>query len=253
MKPPKIRARTPALFSYRNENSIVHRMPAGVKILLLCVISVRTFSNAAFGLGGAPSAVPPALIPWLRTAVYGITACAAFFAARTPAASLKKLAFVPVLGVCVAAASLIPSSADGFRTYQLNVGGLLASLLYTFRFLVTATAALIVFETTSRLQIYDALEGVEDCAARICPPVRRLRLAQTLSITISFIPEIFSAWNAVSLAARARSPRRPKKRARLRNAVRTASAECAALLFNLLHYAEDTRRAVANREPPAER
>ena len=71
---------------------------------------------------------------------------------------------------------------------------------------MTSLFSLVIFETTSRLEILDALTCLEDKTAIIIPFVKKIRLALILSITITFIPEIFNCWNKVSLAAAARTP-----------------------------------------------
>ena len=81
--------------------------------------------------------------------------------------------------------------------------------------------------------------------AIIIPFVKKIRLALILSITITFIPEIFNCWNKVSLAAAARTP--IGKNGKRKTTVRIFNAQITAFFFNMLQYAEQVRRAICNR------
>ena len=66
-----------------------------------------------------------------------------------------------------------------------------------------------------------------------------------LSITITFIPEIFSEWNKIRTAATARS--RLNKKGKPKFSINAINAQITALFLNMLQYAEEVRRAVTNR------
>lgn len=66
-----------------------------------------------------------------------------------------------------------------------------------------------------------------------------------LSITITFIPEIFSEWNKIRTAATARS--KLNKKGKPNFSIKSANAQIIALFLNMLQYAEEVRRAVINR------
>ncbi|MGP1459789.1 MAG: hypothetical protein ACTTKL_10870 [Treponema sp.] len=238
----------PALFSYRKGDSAVHRLPPLLKLTILCVICVRTFSNSVYG-GVLSRLCSDGTVLWLRAAFYFCVQASLFFAARTPFSSLKKLKFVFVLGGMLTALRLIPSRIEPPNYIALDAAELFASLLYVFRFFVTSAAALIIFETTSRIEIFDAFSSVEKRLAALIPAVKKLNIALTLSITVSFIPEIFSAWNAISLAAAARSG---SARRSPQAFFRSVTAQFFALFYNMFDYAEQLRKASANRLRPAE-
>ena len=184
------------------------------------------------------------MILWLRTAFYFCIQAVLFFAARTPLASLKKLKFVFVIGAMLAALRLIPSGIEPAEYYVLNLNDLILSLLYIFRFFITSASALIIFETTSRIEIFDAFNSIEKKLALLFPAVKKLNIALTLSITISFIPEIFSAWSDINLAAAARNGQGKKS---ILSFFRITTAEFFALFYNMFEYAEQLRKASINR------
>ena len=106
------------------------------------------------------------------------------------------------------------------------------ALLYTARFFVSALAAQCVFETTTMLQMQEAL-----------------RLPLVVTLAINFIPQIFSEWQKIKLAARSRTSARRRKS--LLGAVSIALFEMQALLFVMLEKAETKRKALENRRQAA--
>ncbi len=233
-------AENPPLFSYRKGSSVIHRAPALLKLIALCVISIRTFSSysADFRKAGAEEILrhgghsgtafflqlTAQEILWLRAAFYALVTAGAFAAARTPLRSLRKILFVPVIGLFVTILKIMPQTAEELFRRTLNVPALLDGLLYTVRLFITSAAALVMFETTSRLALYDAFDAAEAAVGRVIPPVRKLRTARILSVTISFIPEIFRQWRTITLAAKARVPRSAGRRRPARTARRPQSA-----------------------------
>lgn len=227
--------KTPALFSYRNSNSAVHKIPASLKLILMIVVTLRTFSNTTYLLSSEQSAIFLPYIPWIRTGFYFLITAIFFFLAKTPFKTLLKLRFILWIGGLLAFLSLING----------NFSALTSDLLYIFRFFVTTLFSLIVFETTSKLEILDSLSDLENAICKIIPAARKLNFALILSITITFIPKIFSAWNKISLAGAARS--KLKKNGKRKFSLSSANAQITALFLNMLQYAEELRRAVINR------
>lgn len=224
--------KNPALFSYRNENSAVHKIPCGVKIILMLFITLRTFSNSTLWFTNETFS---RYIPWLRASFYFIVAVIFFFLAKTPLKSLLRLKFLLWIALLFSSVSVLSK----------NYSALFSDLLYTFRFFVTALFSLVVFETTSRLQIMETLCSLENKICRIIPSFKKLNFAMLISITITFIPAIFSEWSKISTAAAARS--NLSKKGKIKFSVSSASAQITALFLNMLQYAEEVRRAVTNR------
>lgn len=238
--------RTLPLFSYRHSDSLVHKIPAWVKLLVLMIVTLRIFSNATFGLeeitGGTEC------IKWARTGFYFLITMFFFFAARTPFRSLFRLRFILWLGLCMVIVSLCSVRVveeNGAYFYSLNTQMLKDDGIYIARFFTTALLALVVFETTSKIQIMDTLSSIENAVCKVIPSFKKLHLALILSITITFIPEIFSSWNRINMAAAARTPLNRKGRRSF--SLNSLNAQFTALFMNMLQYAEQVRRAVENR------
>ena len=235
----------PALFSYRHTNSLIHRLPAWLKLILLCTVTFRTFSNCSYNITNQ-EIIP--FFPWIRAGFYFILSVFFFFLAKTPFSSLKRLSFILWLGFFMALLSLFSLQidiSDKNNIVILNYAPLINDGLYIFRFFTTSLFSLVIFETTSRLEILDALTCLEDKTAIIIPLVKKIRLALILSITITFIPEIFNCWNKVSLAAAARTP--IGKNGKRKTTLRIFNTQITAFFFNMLQYAEQVRRAICNR------
>ena len=240
--------RIPALFCYRNADTIVHRIPAPIKLLFLVLVTLRTFSKGTYGLSH-DFFIPLELIPWLRLAFYFCASLALFFAAKTPFASLARLKFVLYLGICLFGISFcspqITQADDGSLLFALNVPALKNDALYIARFLVTVLVSLVVFETTSRIQILDVFVCIENALSRVVPPVKKLHLALVFSVALTFIPEVFACWERVRLASAARTPL--KKNGKRAFCAASLSAQMTAFFLNMLQYAEEVRRAICNR------
>lgn len=224
--------KNPAIFSYRNENSAIHRIPCGIKLILMLFVTLRTFSNSTFGFSVENFS---RFIPWIRTSFYFLAAIIFFFLAKTPFKSLLRLRFLLWIAILFSSVSILSK----------NYSALFSDLLYTFRFFVTALFSLVVFETTSRLQIMETLCGLENKICRIIPSFKKLNFAMLISITITFIPAIFSEWNKICTAAAARS--KISRKGKIKFSISSASAQITALFLNMLQYAEEVRRAVTNR------
>ena len=111
--------------------------------------------------------------------------------------------------------------------------------------MLPAFSAQTVFETTSSLEIKNALENAQEKIAKILPPVKKLNPSLSLTLAINFIPEIFETWNKVHTAALARS--NTGKRKNLKNSIEMLFRELQSLLSCLLFYAETKRKALLNR------
>lgn len=224
--------KSPALFSYRNSNSLIHRIPAAIKLILMIFITLRTFSNSTYLIKNEDFVQ---YFPWIRAGFYFFISLIFFFLAKTPFKSLFRLRFIFWIGILMILISLLSK----------NYSALISDFLYIFRFFTTALFSLIVFETTSKLEILDSLSALENAICKIIPVAKKLNFALILSITITFIPEIFSEWNKITLAAAARTPL--KKNGKRKFSLTSINAQITALFLNMLNYAEQLRKAVINR------
>ena len=203
-----------ALFSYRRGGTPLHKAPALLKMIFLFAFNFFVF----WQVQGAAA---------LRCAVAFAVCAALFFLSGANWKGLLKLRFVFYIGLMVFALKIIGTPAAAWADSAAY------ALLYTARFFVSALAAQCVFETTTMLQMQEAL---------------RLPLVVTLSI--NFIPQIFSEWQKIKLAARSRTSARRRKS--LFGAASLALFELQALLFVMLEKAETKRKALENRRQAAE-
>ncbi len=127
-----------------------------------------------------------------------------------------------------------------FRIYPDYKNGLLAGGLYTIRFFFASFACQMIFETTSSLEIREGFEDVHKGICSVFPFMRKFNLAFVISLAVTFIPEVFDAWNKVRLASRARQGKK-------KHFFRSLMAELTALLSVLLGLAETKRKAILNR------
>lgn len=213
---------TSSLFSYRNADSIVHRIPAWIKLLFLMIVTFRIFSSSG-----------EEVILWARVGFYFILCLALLILAKTPLSSLFRLKFLVFLAAFLFSISLI------------NHSGIKNDVLYILRFFVTMMASTVVFETTSRLELLDFFSDIENALSRIIPPVKKLNLSLIFAVSLTFIPEIFSCWNRVLLSASARIP--VNSRGKRIFTPEVYSTALTAFFLNMLHYAEDVRKTIQNR------
>lgn len=228
-----------SLFSYRVGNSLIHKMPALIKLILMFIVSIRVCSSSWNNT--TYSAIE--LIPWIRCAVYGTITLFLLIFAKTPFSSIKKLSYFLFLGLMVTFIKVFPTTSEELFYCELNYSGLMEGLLYTARFLISSAMALIMFETTSRLELLDSLEQIENIFVKIIPPIKKLHIAQIISVCICFIPEVFSTWNNISVAAKSRTP----KKQSFKNVILNNISKIMALFYNLFQYADDSRKAIINR------
>lgn len=214
------------------------KIPAILKFILLALITFRVFSNSTYTTSCE-------WLIWLRVTIYVAFAAAAFFSAKIPFKSLKKLSFIVIWGLCILVLALIPNSSQDLLNYRINEKLLLKNLLYVYRLFATTFSALVVFETTSNLEIFDAFEDIENVIAKIFPPIKKIRISQVIAVTIIFIPAIFNSWEKIKFSAKARISK--EKKIRLKNSIINAISEFYALFLYMVQYAENTRKAIENR------
>lgn len=216
------------LFSYRRENSILHKTSAGIKILLLILLCFITFFNTQYEIQKLSGC---ALIPVVL-----------FFLSKAKFKNcLKAMKQVFVLGFFMTFVKTI--SMDG-TTLIINPNQTIEGIIFTLRFLITTLSCHLIFETTSSLQIKNSLDNGEEFISKIFPFIKKLHLADLISLCISFIPMVFETWNKVELAARSRAPEKKS----ITSSVMILRAEFEAMFSCLLFHAENKRKAMLNRK-----
>lgn len=235
------------IFAYKNRPTPLHKVPALVKIVFLFAFCIFTFWNwgdSSASVTAGESAAPDFSFTILSLSISAAFAILVFILGKGGRSSFSILKFVLVFGLFVVATRTftLECNENGYKI-ALNYNGLVSGVLYLVRFFLAAIASQIIFETTSPLEIKDAMETLENAISKIIPPFKKLQFALVLALAINFIPEIFETWGKVRLAARARSP----KKKNLSTTTRILTSEMIALLSILLHSAETKRKSLLNR------
>lgn len=227
-----------AIFSYRNGNSVLHRIPALIKILLLVAICLFVFfgENSFSTLDEFFSGKAFVCLCSCGFVLFVLHVLSGF-----RLSSLVKMKFVVFYSLFVFAFRSWKFSDEGILCW--DVEGLWFCGLYTVRFFVAAFASELIYETTSLLEIKSALEDVEIFFARIIPPLKKVRLSFLLALAMNFIPEIFALWTRVRIASRSRS----QKKISLIRFVQVINKETECLFSCLIRSAENKRKAILNR------
>lgn len=205
------------LFAYRKGNTLLHRLNARWKILFLIILCIVTFAGGMYET--LDSVLSAALL--IRTVLCLAVTITLFIMSGCSRTSFKPVKFVLIIGVLMIL----------FRVFNQPIkDALAAGLLYTLRFLITAIAAQIIFETTSPLEIKESLGKSSPALA--------------VALSINFIPQVFATWNRVHTAAMARTPKHKKG---LIRSIHIVYCEIQAFFSCLLYQAEIKRKALLNR------
>ncbi len=221
-----------ALFTYRKGNTLIHKAPPLLKLIILLLVSLTVFSSVE------------GVSEWIILAAYYMGAFVFFIFSKTPLKHLKKLNFVILMGLFVTFFRVV-----NFAPFMLDFSQIPDGMLYTLRFLLATIFVLIFFETTSTSQITDSFQKIQDSIVIFIPPLKpffqKHNPGRIMGLSIGFMPRIFSTWEKVRLATLARTP--SKKQNRIANFLFIIEVEFSALLSCMINVAETTRKAVINR------
>jgi biotin transport system permease protein len=186
-------------FAYRGGTSFLHRVPAGIKLLCLLVLSLAAFSS----------------VPGLAAAAL-VTAAGALGARVRPRELLRGSKPLAVL-----AAFIVVFRTASFRPPFLRAGELPAALVSGLCIIVSFAAGALFFATTTTGELRRSLGRLETA-------VRSLftgrfgkggsggggggRLSLALSLMLGFIPRFFELWETANLACDARAGKRGPRR-----------------------------------------
>ena len=212
-----------SLFSYKYNTTLLHKTPALAKIIFLCFVSIRLFSQNEIDI----------LNSFFQCGFYFLLGCILFFIGKVDFRNIKKLLFIPI----ICSGIILISSIEFSNSIKFNFENSIKGLLYAVRLFVTSFIALTIFETTSIYQLENELDKI--------PLFKKFRISKTISLTILFIPLIFSNWTKVQNAIKARNVKKSKNIfIKINNLFQSFST----LLSCLLNTAENTRKAILNRE-----
>lgn len=221
------------LFRFNPVITPIHKIPALAKLCALIAVSIGAFCTEL-------------IVPLLA----GVALVSLAMFAKIPLSSHLKnvrilLWYALFIIVFRFAGPLPPIDAIG--------KGLAESGLYLFRLALVLLAGTVFYETTSTLEIRNALYTIQNAIARV---TRRFRatgskktshlpdVALLLSLTITFIPRIFDSWIRLNHSWDARGGNLHHG---FRAAIKRITTLVPLLIISLLAVASDTDRAIRNR------
>jgi energy-coupling factor transporter transmembrane protein EcfT len=201
--------------------TVIHRIPAGIKLVALVSCTIAVFSVST-----------PVL--------------AALSVVLVLLAILARLDITLVVGtvklvICYGVFIALFRIAGKEPVPAILVGELLKTACYLWQLGAVLLAGALFYATTGTTEISSFLSAVQK-AVRWKAPLPDI--AFLLSLTIGFIPRVFTAWESINLAWDARGGAVKKSPAA---AFRRFTTLVPLLVINLLEIASDTDRAIKNR------
>lgn len=191
-------------FAYRGGKTMLHRAPAGLKLLSMLALSIAAYSSLA-GLAAA-----------------ALVILAGSIIARIPPHELlhgsKPLV---ILSLCILLVKTFEPGAPGITTPEIIVfnvyipdlfipgisgAGFFAGILTALRILASFAAAALLFAVTTMRELRLSLGAIE----------KRVfgsgRISLGISLMLGFIPRFFELWETMNLACDARSCKKGLRR-----------------------------------------
>lgn len=225
-----------SLFSYQKKTSSIHKSPASFKLLMLIALSLSIFSTNLYGL-----------------IILSSTILSIGLLAKTSLLSYRRIIIFSLFYALFILLFSLGEPQDAQATHSLFFGllskeRLYQQTLYLWRLFLALLVGTIFYETTTSLEIREAVEFFVGLPQRVfCPKKNASKTQKNLSLlftlSLLFIPRIFSAWAALNRAWLARSGSKKTLGAALKRTISLVPA----LILYLLNEAQDTARALENR------
>lgn len=184
------------LFSYKKGDSLIHRFPSWIKILVMPAISILTFVlpfyvavgaiifqlGVGFYLHFSLKDQMKDLMPviWYALILYAVNFFVAFFTA------------LPSLNQEQMAGFLLKDFQSVFFDFRTGT--------FLLRLFAVIQSCSILFKTSSPLQIREGFEVLESAVRKILPFSKKNRLSAVLSMFVNFIPLCARNWQAIKKA-----------------------------------------------------
>ena len=217
------------LFSYSNKKTLLHKIPALLKLVFTCVFCFFVFGNFL-----PKSSLSAEKLQSIKILISSCFAIFLWIISKSGFQAFFKLKLVLILGLVFTLFKGFSLKSPYFIDIQLAKEG----FLYSYNFFITTFVALLLFETTTMLEIQNDLQKI--------PLLNKTYLSMVLAITISFFPEIFSTWEEIRLAAKAR--KKPNTKNSLKQKVKSLITQFSSLLSIMLQKAEIKRKALLSRQ-----
>ena len=197
-----------AIFSYNKRDSIIHKTPAILKLLILfCVPLITYFTPLVYHAGLFALALLLVLL------------------AKIPLKSFLRdlrpiiyycifILIIDVLTILLFDKTPMPISTELSAELEESVSPTLnffsilkekGNFLLMSRLVVSMAYTSIFFRTTSHLEMRQSLEKIESC---ITFGHSKLTFSKAFALFLNFLPQLFAIWNSLDLAWRARGGKR---------------------------------------------
>jgi biotin transport system permease protein/energy-coupling factor transport system permease protein len=198
----------PALFRYKGGKSFLHRMPTIVKIVLLIPLAVLIMylESKFLLLLIFAAAVTALLCGWTITEIL---------------ADIKPAVFY---GIFLYELHILGNLFDGLKQHSITPAVLIptdASMVYLVKLAALLQISALLFRTSTSTAITEALCSVERSIRLFIKKyiARQMPLgtqfADSMALTLNFIPEIFEQFSKIDLAYRARGGKNGIKKIKL--------------------------------------
>ena len=204
-----------ALFSYTKSRSLIHRIPAGIKLLLLLVTPFTLY-------------LTPIYVCICLMALFALLALLSGTGFSRFLRELRTIVLYCIMIIMIDVLSVL--IFDRNRAVVTET-----SLYMILRLLCAMEATSIFFRTTSTFDISLTLQRIETA---ITFGRSRLVVSSMLSLFLSFLPRIFQSWNEINAAYMARGGR---------NGIRKAVRLLPVLITISIKKASTTYMALQNR------
>lgn len=183
---------TNTAFSYKNGTSLIHRMPAWIKILFLPLVSIAVFK------------IPPAF-SILFFLIQMILSFMLHFTIREQLRDLKAVLYYAAFLIFAKTAGNLAAGQTDLSAFIQNEKKTWFLLL---KLLCVMQSASLLFKTSTSLQIREGLELMELTVRQIFHLKKKTPVAQAISLFICFIPQVSKNWQQAERAWRARGGRK---------------------------------------------
>jgi len=171
-------------WSYRKGSTILHRLPAGLKLAFLLILSLV----AIFCDNGFHGLIILSIIAFVLIIL-------SIIAKIGPLALLRGSAplFFLILAVFI-------FQAVDFFPLGINFEGLKETVVFCFRIGAAFAAGTLLFSVTTSGEIRKSLEKAETLLH-----LKKIKLALSISLMLSFLPRFFEIWEELNLAWKSRA------------------------------------------------
>jgi biotin transport system permease protein len=184
VKKSKAASGSPLPWSYKKGSSLLHKLPAGTKLIFLLTLSLAAFFPGR---------------PELSLAI--VAGIALFLVLLSLIAGIGPLLLLrgsaPLLFIVMA---VFIFQAVEFSPLGLNFDGLMESLLFCARIGTAFAAGSLLFSVTTSGEIRKSLSRLE-----VYLRLEKLKLSLSISLMLGFIPMLFQIWEDLNLTWKCRA------------------------------------------------